>query len=355
MKRTLSFFIFFVLLVGGCSDRPKDEYLSSLPKSAGLLEPADSLDLERLGIIFPSDLIKHGRWVAFKEDLSVVKKNITFLNLDTQCVQRTVAVGRGPGEMAFGGNLYLEGTSATLTDSYSLVMVSLDMDALEEGIIPSLDTIGVFKSIQNAFQRLRKVEGGFVSMAPFSNTFGEDAWYSLWDVDGYVSNPIIRPRVKGIEQVDQTSSHAFYCSALMTVHPNKDRICLGLTRMAALSFSVIENRRLRELKRVEYNMPGLDQFVGGMFIRANRAFSGIASDKDYVYLLYSGRERYSRIDETPDYEANHLIVYDWDGNVVRQYDLSRNVSSISVDGNELYCLSTYPYSRLFVYRLPDIS
>lgn len=143
-------------------------------------------------------MIKYGRWLVFKE--SQTKYNLAIVNMDTHYKMDAVPVGRGPGEMMYGDNLYLEGARAALTDAYMLTMTALDLSELREDHIPRLDTIRSFKSIRNAFSRLRKVEGGYVSPVPSNHTFDEEAWYSLWDVDGYCSDPILRPPVEGIEK-----------------------------------------------------------------------------------------------------------------------------------------------------------
>lgn len=208
-------------------------------------------------------MIKYGRWVVIKE--SQTKYNLAIVNLDSHQKLDAIPVGRGPGEMTLGDNLYLEGTGVTLTDAYKLTTVSLDMSEMKEDRIPKLDTLGTFKSVKNAFSLLRK---------------------------------------------------------------------------------------LKEVTRIEYNRPKLNENGGKTTLEANRAFSGIASDKEHVFLLYSGR---GRNDIIPDYEGNHIIVYDWNGNYVARYYLSRNVMDIFIDGDELYCLSTYPSCKIFVYRLPKIS
>ena len=348
MRRIL-FLLCVVLSACTRSHLVNDEYLASLPEAECWLAPVDSLDLESLGVVSPANMIKYGRWLVFKE--SQTKYNLAIVNMDSHHKMDAIPVGRGPGEMLFGDNLYLEGTKATLTDAYMLTMVALDLSELREDHVPGLDTIGTFKSVRNAFSRLRSVEGGYVSPVPFHHTFDEDAWYSLWDVD-YCSAPIPRPPVEGIEKTERTASHSFYCSSVMTVHPDKDRLCMGLVRMAALSFAKIENRNLKEVKRVEFNRPKLYEYGGKTFIHAKRAFSGITSDQDRVFLLYSGRERN---DEIPEYEGNHIIVYDWNGNYITRYYLSRNAVDIFMDGDELYCLSTYPSCKLFVYHLPKTS
>ena len=350
MRHFLAFLSCTALLVCGCSRHKDANYLASLPAAAAVLSPIDSLDLEQFGVLSPGCLVKYGRWVAIEELWT--DYNLTVLNLDTHSAKKTIAVGRGPGEMLYGSNLYLEGTGATLTDSYSLMMVSLDMAALDEGYIPPLDTLGVFKSVDNADSSLRKVKGGYVSPVSYRHTFDESAWYSLWDADGYVGNAIARPKVEGVERTDPLTTSSYFCSILMTVHPDKDRLCVGHVLMDALSFATVEDRKLKEVKRLEYGMPKLGVAGNGDVVIGidRKTFIGITSDKDYVYLLYSGRKMRGPADE-----ANRLIVYDWDGNFVTRYNLSQHVLAIFVDGDELWCLSAEPSSKLLVYRLPEIS
>lgn len=334
-----------------------DPYLASLPDPACTLSPTDSLDLEQFEILLPSRLIKYDRWVVF--EVSQAKSNLVLLNLDTKRTMEAIMVGRGPGEMKQGGDLHLEGSGAVLTEVNALTQVSIDLASVQEGYIPVLDTIGTFKNCKNAFGRLRRVRGGFVSTVPYHNTLKEDAWYSLWDVDGYVSAPVMRPKIEGLNKLAQNYDYFFFNSSMMAARPDGDRLCVAHPGMAVLSFASVEDRTLREVKRIEYNKPVVVSRGEQSLLDHENSYScfrSMSPTNDYLYLLYSGkRSQRSGKGEIPDYESNHLLVYDWDGNLVVRYYLSRNVSSIFVDGDELYCLSTYPSSELLVYQLPKMS
>lgn len=350
IAKKLLFIILFGALWTGCSDnRSKDAYLASLPKSAGTLEPTDSLDLEQFGLVLPSRLVKYNRWIVIAQ--TQAKSNLAIINLDTHSKMEALRVGRGPGEMLQTYMAYLDGSKLALTEVNALTTVSLDLAALQEGYLPPLDTIGNFKSIKPASFLFCKVNGGYLS----TNPDGE-SWYSLWDSDGFVGNSIRQPRVTGFETASWSSVMSFFGSSLLTVHPDGNRVCAALVKMAALSFSAIENRELKEIRRYEYNEPGVKTEGGLAFISNEETldcFHGIASDRDYVYLLYSGRKWPG--EEVPSYECNHLLVYDWDGNFVTRYDLAQRAMSIFLDGNELYCLTQYPSDKLYIYRLPEIS
>ena len=351
VSKLIPIFLIAVLWSGCSADRSDDAYLSSLPKSAGILEPADSLDLEQFNLVMPSDLFKYDRWMVF--DQTQAKYNLAIINLDTHSKMEALRVGRGPGEMLQGSLRYLDGSKLILCEVNALTAVSLDLASLREGYIPQVDTIGNFKSIKSASYRFHKVNGGYVS------TNRNGLWYSLWDVDGFIGNGIDQPRVPGFGAAAFTSTvKSFYGSSLLTVHPDGDRVCFALVGMAALSFSVIENRELKEIKRYEYNAPTVVSEGGLPSISREESlscFQGITSNRDYVYLLYSGRKKLEAGNDVPSYESNHLLVYDWDGNFVARYELSRLSSDIFLEGNELYCLTKYPSDKLYVYRLPEIS
>ncbi len=349
--KVLSLILFFALWSGCSFNRSDDAYLSSLPKSAGVLEPADSLDLEQFGLVLPTYLVKYDRWVVFNQIQA--KFNLAIIDLDTHRKMETLRVGRGPGEMLQGAIAYLDGSKLVLTEVNALTTVSMDLGLLHEEDMPPLDTIGCFKSIRPATYRFRKINGGYLSTDADAK-----AWYSLWGPDGFIGNSIDPPHVPGLETASWSTAASFYGSSLLTTHPDGNRVCVVLVGMAALSFSVIEDRELKEIKRYEYNAPAVANEGGVSYISTGESldcFHGIASNRDYVYLLYSGKKKLSDEKGAPSYECNHLLVYDWDGNFVTRYELSKLVMDISLDGEELYCLTQYPSDKLYVYRLPKIS
>ena len=308
------------------------------------------MSLEQFSLVLPTRLVKYDRWVVFNQIQA--KYNQAIINLDTHSKMEALRVGRGPGEMLQGRTKYLDGSKLIMSDPNTLMTVSLDLALLREGYIPPLDTVGVFKSIKPATNRFYRVNGGYVS------TNRNGLWYSLWDTDGFIGNGIDPPYIPGVGAASRSASLSFYGSSLLTAHPDGNRVCVVLVGMAALSFSVIENRELKEIKRYEYNAPAVVKENGVDYISREKSvdcFHGIASSRNYVYLLYSGKKKLTDENSAPSYECNHLLVYDWDGNFVTRYELSKPVLDIFLDGEELYCLTQYPSDKLYVYRLPEIS
>ena len=81
-----------------------------------------------------------------------------------------------------------------------------------------------------------------------------------------------------------------------------------------------------------------------------RGFFDVASSDDSIYLLYSGRTRETQAEL--DSECSHLLVYDWDGNPVRRYELEKTINSIYLHEGRIYGTSMHPASRIYVYNLP---
>lgn len=67
-------------------------------------------------------------------------------------------------------------------------------------------------------------------------------------------------------------------------------------------------------------------------------FISVAADSNYFYGAYSGE----KVDKVPGSTVNHIGVWDWDGNPIKEYITDKAISYItaSPDGNTLY-VATY--------------
>lgn len=66
-------------------------------------------------------------------------------------------------------------------------------------------------------------------------------------------------------------------------------------------------------------------------------------------------DKYGGDRERPSSECSHLLVYDWDGNPVRRYELEKTINSICLKDGKIYGASKYPKARVYVYNLPGQS
>src|SRR5690606_27978621 len=93
------------------------------------------------------------------------------------------------------------------------------------------------------------------------------------------------------------------------------------------------------------NSVDLKDFSSGSVLRADfsnsypRGYTDIYVSDNFIYTLYSGRST----DEfgNKSYMGNVILVFDWDGNPVKRYDLDAEISCFTIDplGQKIYAIS----------------
>ena len=125
-------------------------------------------------------------------------------------------------------------------------------------------------------------------------------------------------------------------------------MCVASVLTPSLSFSDVHSGILTEYRR--YELAESESDYSYFMPDAKSRFNGISADDRNVYVIYSGHKLQN--DVLPVDECVDLIVYDWDGTPVRHFKLNRNVSSIHIDGDDLWCTSTYPESCVYRFKMP---
>ena len=138
-----------------------------------------------------------------------------------------------------------------------------------------------------------------------------------------------------------------------------ERLNRGVCAMlycGAFSIFDISGNILHEKMRKIYYEPKVISMSGEMISPAHdgeetKGFFSAESTEDHIYLLYSGRTRETQAEL--DSECSHLLVYDWDGNPVRRYELEKTINSIFLKDGKIFGASKYPKARIYVYDLPQ--
>lgn len=146
---------------------------------------------------------------------------------------------------------------------------------------------------------------------------------------------------------------SFVSSVKYTTSPDGKNICCCMAAASALSFSKVEGNKLIEQKRFEYDNPSVKN--SGKFLvydqdQATTRFISITSNNDNVFVLYSGKKLSGT---TPAYEGNHVVKYDWNGNVISHYILDKSLNYINLadTGNYLIGTTTEPNPTIFCFNI----
>lgn len=242
---------------------------------------------------------------------------------------------------------YLDGV--TLYDpsaSKTLVYIDLQKSMLEGKA--RMDTLGRFMDGFSFPAKIVCCGRGLIATVAGR----KDIWYASLDRDGRVISSVEPPRYKEMDEMDESTYFSFLVSSRSTASPDGDKVCSVTPRAAALSFASLDtDGRLSEYRRYELEPPVIvrGDGRGTLSKKGKSGFNPPVSDRDNVYLLYSGKP-FDNAD-SPNYECNHLIIYGWDGVPKRHIVLSESVMSIAVDGSVLYGMSSWPDSRILVYDL----
>lgn len=175
--------------------------------------------------------------------------------------------------------------------------------------------------------------------------------------DGQIVNTVGHVKFDNIIQFSELEQSAFHLSSFLTVKPDGRSVVCALGTAGALSFAKIDDdNNMKEVGRNIYYSPkikpsGDRKLPTIMYSSENkRAFCGIQSDNEYVYLLYSGKTQNER---TPAYQCNHLLIYDWNAKPVRHCYLDKSINSFYMEDGILYGVSSYPASQIYIFNMTE--
>lgn len=320
------------------SDNP---YLRSLRLSVQHISPVDSVSIDDYAVIDIYDAISvDDEWLLLSS--SKGEYNLMFVNTVTTDCFMAIRRGRGPGEITGSSCLQKSGGSAVIYDFNSGICTSIDLRETIRTRTPVLDTIGNFRG-KTPKPLYLGVCGkyGFVS----GNSMDETVWYSFFDPEGNILSSVPAFGYKELSAYDRDYILSWHLSSKYVSNPSGTRVCVANVACPSLSFAAVDSGLMTEYKRYEIAPPE-------HALQDKSAFQRAFADDKYVYLIYSGYM--VRGDILPSHACNHLVIYDWEGNPVRHYYLSRHISSIHVKDNCIVGASDYPDSKVYKYILPDL-
>jgi hypothetical protein len=191
--------------------------------------------------------------------------------------------------------------------------------------------------------------------------FQDDAWLATYDHRDTLISTIPYPDFRVYEDMPPHIIATFHDYAYVAVSPDEHHIVCSHNNGSYIFFGAIERgNALRTIRRWNYQEPTIETHViNGRSITATTGSSllGMASvtcTNEYVYAIYSGKNR----NEYGLYGAEqgtHLLVYDWDGNPVRQYLLEKPLRTFGYDeaNATIYGIGYDPEGVLIEYKVGE--
>ncbi len=320
-------------------------YLSTLSLAPEPLEAVDSICIDRFNLFQARNVVSlDNGWLL----LSSVKGEYKLLFLNPRTSEHFFAIrnGRGPGEVITGNSLHRYEDGAAYYDAGNAMCLKIGLKMRSSGPSVTIDTIGAFTGGPSRPVYMTTCgAGGFIS----GNLINDEVWYSYYDDTGHILSDIDMLHLDEFTAAGDKRI-SWMLSSLYTSDSEGKRVCVANVVSPSLSFSKVDAGMLREYRRISHKPCGIAN--GRLTEEFRSAFNGIDSDDEYVYVLYSGNKM--KGESLPPNECRHLIVYDWEGNPVKYYLLGRNVCSVHIDRDTLWCASTYPESYVYRFQIPSI-
>lgn len=334
-----------------------ESLFSNHEHEGGLISVIDSVGLESYGIMRPEGL-------AIGKDYFIIQKNdgdefISLIRPSSNECQLYVKKGRGPKELwmspsmmkVHDGQLQLYDISRqrlmTLSlektpylDEISVTPFPVHMESTGDDILP-------YRLFVLAMGGDRYYASGFMS----------GMWYAALDLNGFPQSGIEYVDFPNLDSFTPEEKAILHISSQLVVHPDGKHVATALVHGAALSFSCMENGKLKEVVRYMFYPPLVEpSHESGMSALAykpecRRSCCSLKCDDKYIYYLYSGKDFNS---QTPWYQGRDLYVFDWSGNPVRHYKLQHDAVDFEIQGQHLYTISSHPKSILYVYNFYNI-
>lgn len=313
-----------------------------------------SVELEQYGILVPKK-------IALYDGSYIIRKNkaenyVDILNPDGTVIS-CVKKGRGPGELVDIGSCQVKGDTLFVYGRSQNKLLALDIPGtlasrkqqiLEERKIGSSDMRASEQMVMPVFLQLSNNRVYAIGM------FGDTSLYVELSQNGTPIGGVPGPALDD-SRIDNMAQRVLNASSVMSISPDGTRLAAAYNQIAALSFADTEPE-LRERWSKVFFQPSLwfpDQ-AQGVVVGYNRdgksTFHDIQAFDDCVYALYSGVDHGIGNEEDPSH-CNHLLVFDWDGNPLKRYDLEEAIVGFYVDGGTLYGIASNPSARVLRFRL----
>lgn len=340
------------LLLSSCSYLDNNEFNNPLSRleTRDVLKATPVADFGTWNIENPGDLIKQGNIIAVGNRTE--HHNVSIINLATREKQDWIARGRGAGEVAdISGLSCTDGVNITALDFYSGQLWT----ATTTPTLTRSHAIATLQLPAGCQHLIAAQTDRFV----ISTGVYEKGRYQLYSLeDGSVNYFLPYPEHPEYPELDNFAKSILYASSVLRVRPDQQAFACVDIHSGLIDICRIEGNRIERIKQHCYYSPRIAASgksktdIHIAYTKENPyGFRDVAVTNDHIYVLYSGRTR--RTDHYDLSQCRTILVFDWNGNQVKSYELETPASHICYDETEkaLYGIGFTPGATLVKYNL----
>ena len=321
---TLTFALF------SCSNKSND-----FSKEIELIESEYNIDKENIALI---------ERIICNDSILIVfdyhsGKSYTIFDIKTgRCLGRFGDIGQGPNELIIGSPGYLENNKFTVFHAMGGYIRQYNTDSLLTNIdIPS-DKLADFRIRNSFFTQIIPLNdslflgvGAYLQENIYIPSISSTLQFAIFNSNNMVINA-------NILTYNFNESLNFYHKALsnqgrLCKSPKTNKFAYTLNYSSNIDFIEINDNKINEIKLYRKRNPQLIPSGNGenSFIRPDLknkiGYIDVTCGEEFVYALHSDKL------VTEEYSSNIIYKFDWNGNPVKKYKLSRDVYFITVNEN----------------------
>jgi len=313
-----------------CSNKSNE-----FPEEIELVESEYNIDKENIARI---ELITCNDSILIVFDIHSGKSYTIFDIKTGSCLGRFGDIGQGPNELIIGSPGYLEKNKFTVYHTKGGYIRQYNTDSLLANVDIPPNKLADF-SIRNSFftkiiplnDSLFLGVGAYLQENNYIPSMSSTLQYTLFNSKNVVINA-------NILTYNFNESLSFYHKALfnqghLCKSPNRNRFAYTLNYSSNIDFIEINDNKIIEIKLNRKRNPQLIPSGSGensFFtpdLKNKIGYIDVTCGEEFVYALHSDKL------VTQAYSSNIIYKFDWNGNPVKKYKLSRDVYNITVNEN----------------------
>lgn len=337
----------FLLLVS-CSRSDNEELVLAQFDKSFFLTPTDSILLD------PHEIYSPG-YIYYVNDLFVfknrpLKNHITVFDFKSKAKYEQVDLGQGPNEAV---NLSMIHT----TNKNKVVYYNMTQQKVQSFDVDSLLTDNASPTYEYNLKTNDKLTKIIETDSFYIGTgiLRDKRYMVVTKNNNNISYQLDYPEIEEFVALNQIQKGAVFSGSRLVPKPDNNKFAFFLNGLMEIYSIEKEGKISLQMKNYTYSPKILHaEEKSGPLLTYSRenvvGYSSVDADDNYIYVLYSDKSEATKIEQEAWY-CPYLLVYDWDGNPVRFYELSKYIYDLSVDNGVIYGLHESDESIVYIYNI----
>jgi hypothetical protein len=333
MKKISLLLLLSILILISCKNKKSESPINLFSDSKKISEKKFNINDDSLALI---EGIQCNDSSLIVIDYNSGKSFTLFSPLNGKYIGRFGRIGQGPGEIPLGCYGNLECNRFTIAYSYTGLIAMYNTNALLKNIDSKPKELTKYKIPEAMLSRIIPLNDSiFLGAGVFKSEFQ----YLLFNN----ANKIVDYKVSIFNSKDKKINiyHKHLSNqGTLKKHPSENKFVYSVKYSSNIDFLKIVKNRIHVIKSIHFKNPAFTPIQNGIINQivpdknCTIGYLDLATSSKYVYALYTDKHFFNNNDKENNYCSKTVLVFDWNGNPVKKYELKNEAYYITI--NEHY-------------------